>query len=228
MLSRRDIERVAGIFLVLMVVAFAIFLGTFVDVDVDREDIRESLEEIVDDEELYATSWGFGLVGALLLVAAASTLYLVLRSYDRPLALFGLIAILAAGGAFAVSAINFFGLSFLADEFVIATGAHADALASTARAVGIIGFSAFTTGLTILGPGVISTGILIVRNGAALSWLGWGAVINGILLLLSWLIVAPSITGLIIAAIGAIGSLMFFLILGGWLLLRGLPEASST
>ena len=160
-------------------------------------------------------------------MAAAGALYLVFRSHERSLALFSLVALLAAGVAFAVATASFFGLSFLAQDFVDTSGAEASALAGTARAVGLAGFSAYFTALTLTGAGALPLGVLIVWSKAVPDWLGWPAVFSAILMLLSWLIFAPSVAGLIIAAIGGLGTLLFFLILGIWLLVRGTRDVRT-
>ena len=164
MLTKNDIDRIAGVLLVLLVVAFVVSIVTQVDVRFDRPDVREDLQGLIDDEALYATKTAFRLAGSLLLVVTGGALYLVFRSHDPALALFVLLGLLAAGKAGALSSLNSFGLMFLARDFVDATGAEADALASVARALKLIESVAFLTTITMLGVGVLSIGVLILRK----------------------------------------------------------------
>ena len=227
MLSKRDIDRIAGILLISIFVAFTIFIGTFVDFDIDRGEVRDSLQDIMDDEALYVTSWAFKLAGSLLLIVAAGALYRVFTSHEQALALFGLVGLLAAGVAFIIAAITHLGVLFLAWDFLDASGAEADALVGTARAFGLLGFGTEFTGLTLLGARLLPIGVLNVRTRAAPTWLGWWAVVSGFLLLLSWGIVNTSNVVFILPAIGGIGTILFFLMLGILLLIRGSPEAAS-
>ena len=227
MLSRRDIDRIAGILLVLVFAAFAVFILTFVEYGIDREEIRPNLQDIVDDGARYATSWSFYLAGGLLLVVVSGGLYLVFRSYERSLALFGLVGLLAAGTAFSIATMNSFALFILADDFVLASGAEGDALAITARSVGVAQFAASTTALTLVGAGMLPIGILMAWSKVWPRLLGWWAIINGVLLLLAWTVAAPTPTGFILVAIGSISTLLFFLLLGIWLVARGSPEPAA-
>lgn len=227
MLSRRDIDRIAGVLLVLVFAAFAVFILTFVPYDIDRKQIRQDLQVMVDDDARYATSWAFNLAGGLLLVVASGGLYLVFRSYERSLALFGLVGLLAAGTAFSIATMNSFSLFFLADDFVLASGAEADALAITTRSVGLAQFAAPTTAFTLVGAGVLPIGVIMAWSKTWPRLLGWWAIINGILLLLAWTVAAPSPAGFILVAIGFISTLLFFLLLGVWLVARGSPDPAS-
>lgn len=80
MLTKNDIDRIAGVLLVLLVVAFVVSIVTQVDVRFDRPDVREDLQGLIDDEALYATKTAFRLAGSLLLVVTGGALYLVFGS----------------------------------------------------------------------------------------------------------------------------------------------------
>ena len=226
MLSKRTLERVAGVLFIVMAVAFAVSLATTRDFDFGRADIGESLREVIDDQALFVTSEAFGLVGSLLLVVAAAASYLVFRSHDSGLALFGLVGLLSGGMAFTVSEFANFGVLFLARDYVDAW-ADTGAIASTARAVGILGGVAGITGLTLLGAGLLPIGVLIVRSRAAPSWMGWWAVGSGVLLFTAWGVFSDSDVALIFPAIGGIAALLFFLAMGVQLLWHGVPEESA-
>ena len=179
-LSKRYIERVAGILFIVLFVAFAIAILTGEpEVDFNREDVRESLIEVIDDQETFVTSVIFFLVGSLLLVAAAAALYRVFAAHDRMLALFVLVGILSGGLLIAVAALFQFGAFFLARDFVDGV-ADADTLASTARVVALVSSVTFLTGLTMLGAGMLPLGVLMVRTRAAPRWLGYWAIVSGI------------------------------------------------
>ena len=227
MLAKNDIDRIAGVLLVLLVVHWVVSIVTQVDVSFDRPDVREDLQGLIDDQALYATKTAFRLAGSLLLVFTGGALYSVFRSHDPAQALFVLLGLLAAGGAFALSDLNSFGLMFLARDFIDASGAEADALANVARAVKFIESAAFLTGITMLGVGVLSIGALILRSKTMSAWFGWWAVLSGLLSMAAWIAANMSDALFIIPAIGALMALLLFLILGIGLLTRGSPEPAS-
>ena len=226
MLTKRGVERVAGVLLIVLFVAFAIaILFGEAEVEIDREDVRASLQEVIDDQEFFVTSLIFLLAGSLLLVGAAAALYRVFAAHDRALALFVLVGVLSGGLLIAVGGLFQFGAFFLARDFVDGV-ADADALASTARAFALLSGASFITGLTMLGAGMLPLGVLMVRTRAAPRWLGYWAKVSGILMLVAWVAVTADAV-FIIPAIGAILAVLFFLALGIWLLVRGTPEPAS-
>ena len=208
-------------------------MATFVQFDVDREEVRASLIAVNADRELYAASWFGTLIGGMLLAPAAGALYLVFRLHDRALALLGLTGLLTASVAFVAATAAFFGIYFLADDFALTGGAHADSIASVARAMGFAGYTAWAAGTTLAGTGVVSIGLLIVRERRMPTPLGLWAMAGGAAMLLGWSVVTPLPQalddvrryGYYITAGGAAGSLAFFVALAGYLLAKGTPTA---
>ena len=226
MLSKRGIERIAGILLIVLFVAFAIgILFGEAEVEIDREGVHESLQEIIDDQEFFVTSLIFFLAGSLLLLPAGAALYQVFKAHDQMLALFGFVGFLSAGLLVTVAAFLQFGAFYLARDFVDGV-ADADTLASTARALALISGALFLTGVKMLGVGMLPLGVLMIRTGAAPRWLGYWAVVSVILMLVSW-VAYISDAAFAVPGVGAILAVLFFLALGIWLLRRGTPEAAS-
>ena len=161
-------------------------------------------------------------------MAAAGPLYLLFRAHGQ-LAIFGLVGLLASGVFMAISMAVGFALMLLARGFVDGVVASPDALVSTARALSFLGNAVpFAAALTLLGLGILSTGILIVQSRAAPLWLGWWAKVSGAILLLTFAIASDVDAVLIIPAVGGIGALFFLLFLGVWLLWQGSPEPASS
>ena len=233
MIDDRAIERAAGGFLLLVVAAFAISIATFVQFDLDREEIRASLDSVNADQEIYAASWFANLIGGLLLAPAAGALYLVFRLHDRALAIWGLTGLLTASVAFVTATGAFFAIYFLADELALASGQHADSIVSVARAMGFAGYTAWAGGTTLVGVGVVSIGLLMVRDQRMPTMLGLWAMAGGGTMLLGWSVVTPlpeSLDavrrfGYYVTAGGATGTLAFFVALAAWLLAKGAPLA---
>ena len=56
MLSKRTLERVAGVLFIVMAVAFVVSLATTKDFHFSRADIGESLREVIADQARFVTS----------------------------------------------------------------------------------------------------------------------------------------------------------------------------
>ena len=225
--SKRDLDRDVGLLLILVVATFVVAVSTFVEVNIDREAIRGSLKEIVDEEVRYLTSWSFNLGGGLLLIVAGVGLFLVLRSCDEALAIIGMVGLIASGVAVIVATMSYFVLFFLANDSVGLGPTEGAALVSTARAVGLAATTIYLTGLSLVGFGVLPLGVLIARSGVIPWWLGSWAIGSGVLMLFAWVILAHEGVGFVIVAAGSIGVLLFFLMLGLWLLIEGSPTPST-
>ncbi len=122
---------------------------------------------------------------------------------------------------------SYFVLFFLANDFVVLNPAEAAALASTSRAVGLAAITIYLTGLTLVGIGLVPIGVLIVWSKAVPPWMGWWAVVSGALMLFTWAILAYVGTGFAVTAAGSAGALLFFVMFGLWLVVRGLPTPAA-
>ena len=227
MLSKRDIDKLAGVLFILIFVTFDTGITLFGGANIDsaRDEIRDSLQEVIDDQEIFVTRIAFFLAASLVLVAASAALYLLFSPHGRPLALFGLVGLMTSGVWLAIDQMAQFSLLYLARDFVDGVVASPDSLVSVARAIAAVSSPSYNTSLTLLGLGVLSTGVLIVRARAAPDWLGWLAVVSGIFLLMTFSLASGVDSIRIVRLIGVLGTLFFFLFLGIWLLRTGSPEA---
>ena len=233
MLSKRGTERLAGALAISAALALLMTIITIVPVDLEsRAEIRESLPDLVDDEARHFISWSFNFVAGLLTIAVGAAFYLVFRAQERSLALFGAFWLLAAGVAFTVATMAFFALFDLADDFVTASGfAEPDAALSAAMGFGVVGYLAYQTGLTLLGLGLIPIGILIAWSATVPRWMGWLGAAGGVVILFMWSLIGGDIAevvGIVTGIAGGTAILLFLFILGGWLLLKGTREATTT
>ena len=97
---------------------------------------------------------------------------------------------------------------------------------ASARAIALFGEFAFEIFVNVMGLAVLLTGVLIAVTGAMYRPLGWLAVLAGFLMLFHWLSFANE--DLIwIARIGLWGTLLFFLVAGIVMIVRGTREAPA-
>jgi hypothetical protein len=184
----------------------------------------ESLGTLAANHGMYLTSMSAGLVSSILLITMAAGLYSIFRTSHRFLALATSFLLLAAALVWLISAASGLALASLAQEFVSASRIQAEATSSSARAVDLVRESTGRVGFTLAGLGTFTLGVLIAWKDALPKWLGWLGVVVGILMLLIW-----NDSAAVLHRVGGTGYLLWLLIIGGWLLVRGsqAPQSSS-
>ena len=210
MISKGNVERLAG---ALLVTSFVAFLGHFVALKAHL-----TLPLVV----LFVLMYG------VLIFLSAPTLYLTFRAHERTLALFGASG-LAAHGLFVVLVCAMILARFkFAQEFTTTGGAETDAVVAAARALGLAMDKIRTSAFLFLGLGLVPLGVLIAWSGAVARWVGWLGVVGASLGFLGVL------AGLFDVLVGGPASIpiavlmmfVFMLILGVRLVVRETREAT--
>ena len=227
MISHRTMERAAGVLFFLFIATLIVGIATEVDIDTDTDKFVDSLHDIARDRGQYLTGVTFHAVHSLLAVFIGAAIYLVFRSHSQPLALLASYGFLTAGIALLVSDMAGFALDPLTRQFFApAGGAGTDAVAASARATALLSEFAFEVGVFFAGLTVLLLGALIASTGAVYRPLGYLASIGGILTSFHWLGLVDDDL-IFIARAGLIITLVFFLITGGLLIVRGTREAQT-
>lgn len=203
-----------------------------------RGDLAGILRDIHDNKALYFAANGFSIAAdTALLPIAAALLFLVFRERNRALAVVGLAGFVAAGVAFVVADSANLALAFLAEDFVKEGGATGIAagdpvILESARTIGTFGAVLEVAGSMPLALGFLGLGSLLVwaPNGEMNPprWIGWLGLVTGVGMVLQWVGAANEDVGAVFFAIGPIGALIWFVILGGWLLTRRERQAETT
>jgi hypothetical protein len=227
------INKVAGTALLvlagLIILNFALLTTALGSGDpTDRGDVEGVLRHINDHQASYFLGTASGIINdAIVLMAAGAMLYLVFRDRSRVMGLFGFVGLLLAAAAFIAADAANITLGFLAADFVEKGGAGAiasgdPAILETARAVALFGAVLEQVGSTAIAFGLLAFGALIASapRGAVNPprWIGVLPIIAGAALLLGWIGIANASIGDGIATIGYIGTPLWLLILGAWLL----------
>jgi hypothetical protein len=233
-------EKWAGVALLLLValVIINIALVTAAVGDADptkREDIEGILRDINDEKALFALGTASSIAtDAVLLPLVAVLLYLVFCARSRALALLGLVGFASAAVMFLVADAASVAVAFLAEDFVEDGGpggiAAGDPLIlESARAVAAVAALMEPTGTTVLALGLLAVGTLVAWAPQAEvnppRWLGGLAIVSGLAMVISWVGAASADAGVAIVTLGYVGTMLFFAILGGWLLVR--PESET-
>lgn len=242
MLSKIAIERTTGVLLLLVVALTAALASVGFGVDVSQEHFREDFnDKIVQSQDRFAAGLVLSSVMSLVMVGSAGSLYSTFRLHEPTLATVGAYGFLAGGTLLLVGAGTGAALHDLAGEWSALSGARAEQVFTSARAVALaFEFLGIVSFFVLLG-GVLAFGGLIAWTGAMPRWLGALAVLSGVLLVLGltvglltgalWDLVMGSFigTGLFSYLINGslLAALLWLLVTGGWLLVRGTEEAPA-
>ncbi len=234
------INKIAGVTLLLLalgIILSIVFSLGITDADpFERDEVEEFLSDINDNEGLAIAATIVDVAtDAAIGIAAAACLYLVFRERNRLLALFGFALIVGGSIAFMAGDAASVPLIVLAQDFVEKGGpgsiaAGDDVILQTARAVAIWSFVIDQIAITAIGVGLIAFGSLIAWTPAGAGpvpprWLGGLAVFAGLVTILSWIGAASNDVGFVLFIVGGIATLLFLIVLGGWLLMQ--PEAGE-
>jgi hypothetical protein len=214
--SPRNVERLTGGLMIVYMAAVAVQVAARTASTNSSSSLAESLEILTANHGLYLTSMSAGLASSILLIFLAAGLCSIFRARYHFLALATSFLFLAAALAWLTSAASGLALVSLAQEFVSASGIQAESLASSAGAVDLVRESTGRVGFTLAGLGTLVLGGFLAWKGALPKWLGWLGVVVGILMLFIW-----NDSAAVLHRVGGTGYLLWLLITGGWLLVRG-------
>ncbi len=215
MLTSTPAQRITGIILIVLVPIIIVTAVSGLGVDPGAADFGEELQDLADREEAPAV---LSFLLAAIFVVAAAAMYVTFRSREPTLALFGSLGFFAAATGFLAAAATGEALMELADDFGSARGGQAEGVVPAARAVATINEAAVLAGLGFFSLGVLAFGILVLRTVALPPWLGWLAVVGGVLGFVGIPIFLPALLGWVLG-------LLWLLITGGLLVWRGTREA---
>jgi hypothetical protein len=212
--------------------------------DASREDIAEDLADVGDDEAVFAIGQAVTIVVALLVTVLGAVLFSALRLRAHWLASIGLVGFVGLGIMFAASSASFIALNDLANDLESggAGGAGEAEILELARVVTLVGDALFFIGIWFFAVGLVGFGLVMAvgpqlaavaadRAGiraAVISpptWLGWIAVVAGVLYLLGVLIFVSD-WFFILVGIGFLLTIIWYLAGGIWYLFMA-PELAE-
>lgn len=226
-------NRIAGIvllvFAALLVVSIALGSTTTAN-PLARGDTEEMLRDINRDNTLTGVLSAVNIASdAVVLLVLAGALYLTFRDRSPALALLGASGLAAASVVFALTDAAGVALQYLAADFVVEGGAEGvaagdPAILQSARALAASTFLGVLVAFTFVGVGLSSFGALIAAAPEGFvnppRWLGFIAMASAVGTFLGWVVIAHWETGIAVVAVAMVGTVVFAVILGGWLLVR--------
>ncbi|MDA1347392.1 MAG: DUF4386 family protein [Chloroflexi bacterium] len=237
MLTQNTIERTCGVLLIALAVAVVATAAIGSQFETYDKSFDEALQKVADNPGLFKLSLVSSFVAGLVAVALACTMYLAYRGHGKPMALLGAVWLLAFSAAMVGASVAGSAVLHMADhiEKVVgadthnvaagaqAVGAMAHNIAVSARPVHILRESSGIVAITVFLPlATLTFGVLIVASRAVPGWLGWLAVVAGAAMLAFWVPVVG--VGWAIFLLGTLLALIWLVVLGGWMLVRGTNE----
>ena len=218
-MSQSSIDRICGALLIALPVAIFTFIVADSQFNTYGLSFQESLRQVVDSSALFRAETVLLFISGLVSIALAAAMYLVFRTHERTLALFGAAWFLGLGMTWFVAAISGVALAHMADQFETATAVNASMIATSARPVQVIYEETVLIGMKTLFPlSLLTFGTLVIRSRVVPGWMGWMALVIGAMIPLYW----------VVWFIGDFGMLfggLWYVLLGGWMIVRGTREA---
>ncbi len=187
-------------------------------IEIGDYDSDAKLQKIAADPSKFKISIILGLIEHFSIIILAIMLFISFNSYNLILAVIWTIFRIVEGSVFSYIEINFRGILNIAKQYSLASGAEKKFMSDLGRKIFQTKFSRFTFGMVFYSIGTLAYSILFVTYGLVPIIIGWLGIIasitsgvgNGIQ------IVKPKFE--VLGAIGGILTLIFEVILGGWLL----------
>ena len=224
MKSKFDVVRLAGILsLLFIIVTIVWYLMVFWPTS-DPQRIGEDLQKIANSPAQYLGFIAVDILYSLAIFALGGLFYLMFQSRSRYLALFGLLGFFATGIMWMMIDIPALAIYSVAKEYVVTSGANANALANSAALLSLWGSYSDPIVCTFYGIGLLAFGFLIARSRVVPRPLGWLAMLGGALMLITWY---NCFEGYIISEAAYYVTEFWYLPTGLWLLLRGIREAPA-
>ena len=224
MVSKSAIDRTCGALLAALAVATVVAAAIGSQFETYDRSFEKAINEVADSSGLFTVGLVSSFIAGLAGVALASTMYLAYRGHDRTVSMVGALWLLTFGGAMIGASVAGSAVLHMADQFETAVGTNADIIAASARPIHIVRESSGIVGITVFLPlAMLTFGAIIVRHRAAPGWLGWLALVAGAAMLMFWV----TEVGWAISMLGVPLALLWLVLLGGWMMLRGTRDATG-
>jgi hypothetical protein len=184
----------------------------------DDYDSEARLQQIIGDPRKFQISVGLLLIEHASIIALAIALFVAFGSYSVAL---GVVWVTFRTGEALVqfrSEIGYWGLLGLARQYADAGDAERKTLIESGRVILYTKNARFTLAMVLFGIGTLAYSILFVLYGVVPSIIGWFGIVVGVLDALGSGIRLAKPDFVVLAYLGGLLTLIFELIIGGWLL----------
>ena len=191
----------------------------------DPQQAAADMQAIVANQGQYLGFVSVDILCNLGIFALGALFYLIFRSFNRSLALFGGLGFMAAGIVWLILDMPGLAQYKLALDYSASSGAAASAIAQRGADLSLWGNYSFAIASILIAIGLLSFGLVIIRSIAINRLLGWLAIIAGILMLVS--LVNTFSESAPVTHIAYYVTEVWALVTGIWLILRGVKNSEG-
>ena len=224
MMPRKLIERSTGVLMLLAVGSLVALMASGYGIGAEEQYFRDDFPDLTRHLDGFKVSLVVGAITGLLLIVTAAALSSTLRSRDSLLASIGSFGLLAAGIVMLINVAAGRSLYDLAVQWRDAGGTEGDPVWTSARAVALIyeGLAGFS--MMLLVGSLLAFGAAALQQGLVPRGLGWLGIAGGAVLVLGLALGAVTDHAWYLIMGSVLVGLVWLLLTGAWLLLRGTSE----
>lgn len=217
---RKGIERLAGLtglFISFLVVA-AIFTG--LDLNPEFASIHEDLIYLGENLERLSINTWIWFINAILIILFGPLILMSFIPHGRSTAYLAAFLISTTGILYLVFAVYGYNNIYLVRDYISADGEESEIIASLSYSYLITKMNLQLTAYSMAGLSSVILGILIARTGHIPRFIGWMAIVGGLIYSITgWIS-----TDMLMFTIGRLLFIISLILLGSILLLRGLKK----
>ncbi|MFC2113255.1 DUF4386 family protein [Bacteroidota bacterium] len=216
--KKRGVERLAGT--ITLLISFLVVAAIFTSLDILPEfiNIHEDLSYLGENlERLRLNTW-IWFLNAILIIVLGPLLLMSFLPYGRSSSYLAAFLITTTGILYMIFAVNGHNLIFLVKDYLKSAGDESETMASLAYQIMVHKTNLQLAAYTLAGLSSLILGLLISSTGHLPRPIGWIAIFGGLIYAsFGWIS-----TDIILFTIGRLLFIIALILLGSFLLLRGL------
>ena len=216
--KKRGIERLAGT--ITLLISFLVVAAIFTSLDIYPEyiNIHEDLSYLGENLERLTLNTWIWFLNAILIILLGPLLLMSFLPYGRSSSYLAAFLISTTGILYMIFAVNGHNLIFLVKDYLKSAGTETEIMASLAYKLMVHKNNLLLAAYTLAGLSSLILGLLIASTGHLPRFIGWMAIFGGLIYAsFGWIS-----TDNILFTIGRLFFIIALILLGSFLLLRGL------
>jgi hypothetical protein len=222
--KKRGVERLAGV--VALLISFLVVGAIFTGLDIYPEyiNIHEDLSYLGENiERLQLNTW-IWFVNSILIIAFGPLILMCFLPYGRSSSYLAAFLVSSTGMLYIIASVNGHNLIFLVSDYLNSAGNETDIMASLAYKIMVNKTNLQLAAYTLAGLSSLILGLLIASTGHLPRFIGWLAIFGGLIYAsFGWISMEH-----ILFTIGRVFFIIALILLGSYLLLRGLVRRDKS
>ncbi len=216
--KKRGVERLAGV--IALLISFLVVAAIFTSLDIYPEyiNIHEDLSYLGENlDRLLLNTW-IWFLNSILIILLGPLILMSFLPYGRSSAYLAAFLISTTGILYMIFSANSHDLIFLVKDYLKSAGSETDIMASLAYKIMVSKSNLQLAAYTLAGLSSMILGLMIASTGHLPRFIGWLAIVGGLIYAsFGWIS-----TNHILFTIGRLFFILALILLGSYLLLRGL------